>query len=89
MVSSNLMLYNKSRDTDRICPSCRRWYQVGEAERSCKSFGEFLQRDPASTTEIGNEQRDEQNQVDEFERPNETLGEFLQRSFASTTGMVD
>jgi len=60
IVSLNLLIYNKSRDTDRICPSCRRWYKVGESEHRYESFDEFLHRDYSSLPAIGTEQREEQ-----------------------------
>ena len=43
---ANLMIYNKSRDHDRICPACRRWYSVGEPIKlqNYASFEEFSQR---------------------------------------------
>ncbi len=61
IVSLNLFIYNKSRDTDRICPSCRRWYKVGESEHRYESFDEFLRRDYSSSPTINTERREEQN----------------------------
>ncbi|KAI4195630.1 MAG: hypothetical protein LQ350_007101 [Teloschistes chrysophthalmus] len=58
--SRNLMIYNKSRDTDRICPSCRRWYKVGESEQRYDSFAEFLHRKPPVTATMAAEQKQEQ-----------------------------
>lgn len=43
--SFRLMAYNNPRDTDRIYPSCRRWYKVGEPEHQFEYFNHFLQRD--------------------------------------------
>jgi hypothetical protein len=49
----NILVYNKSRDRDRICLACRRWYRVGEAPAhdadkggawTFKSFDEFVTR---------------------------------------------
>jgi len=60
IVSLNLSIYNKSRDTDRICPSCRRWYKVGESEHRYESFEEFLRREYSSSPAIDSEQREEQ-----------------------------
>ncbi|KAF8580571.1 hypothetical protein K439DRAFT_1636904 [Ramaria rubella] len=47
-----LFIYNKTRDIDRICPSCRRWYRVGETLAfdpdgtipAYRSFEEFIRR---------------------------------------------
>ena len=44
--SFNLLVYNKSRDSDRICPGCRRWYKFGESEHHYASFNDFIRRDP-------------------------------------------
>jgi hypothetical protein len=44
IAEANLLVYNKSRDTDRICPSCRRWYRVGEKVGPRLPFPEFLVR---------------------------------------------
>ena len=44
IAEANLLVYNKSRDTDRICPSCRRWYRVGEKVGTRLPFKEFLVR---------------------------------------------
>lgn len=41
----NLLIYNKTRDIERICPSCRRIYRVGEGPTQWPSFEEFLARD--------------------------------------------
>lgn len=44
--SVSLLIYNKSRDTDRICPCCHRWYHVGES-----AFGETGSADVFATFE--------------------------------------
>ena len=44
IAEANILVYNKSRDTDRICPSCRRWYHVGEKVGPRLPFNEFLVR---------------------------------------------
>jgi len=41
---ANILVYNKSRDNDRICPACLRWYRVGEGFRSYSSLEEFRAR---------------------------------------------
>ncbi len=43
-VMTNLFIINKSRDVDRICPSCHRIYRVGEGPRAYAFFDEFLER---------------------------------------------
>ena len=58
--SLNLLLYNKTRDTDRICPSCRRWYKFGESEQHYTSFDEFVRREPPISTAMSAEQKEEQ-----------------------------
>ena len=60
IASLTLLLYNKSRDTDRICPSCRRWYKFGESEHHYASFDEFVGREPPISTAMSAEQREEQ-----------------------------
>ena len=61
MESLTLMIYNKSRDTDRVCPSCRRWYKYGESEHHYASFEDFLRREPPiSSTTMSYAQRTEQ-----------------------------
>ncbi|KAG7007419.1 hypothetical protein G7Y79_00010g029200 [Physcia stellaris] len=55
-----LVIINKSRDTDRICPSCRRWYKFGEPERHYQSFSDFLKRNISNGPAMSAEQREEQ-----------------------------
>lgn len=59
-MSARLMVYNKSRDTDRICPACRRWYYVGEPEWEYKSLDDFAKRNRTETDAVGDEQKEEQ-----------------------------
>ncbi|KAL8947876.1 MAG: hypothetical protein Q9222_005891 [Ikaeria aurantiellina] len=44
IVLTNLFVYNKTRDIDRICPSCHRIYRVGEGPRDYQSFQDFIDR---------------------------------------------
>lgn len=44
VIMANLFIINKTRDVDRICPSCHRIYRVGEAPRAYPSFDEFINR---------------------------------------------
>ena len=63
IISLNPMIYDRSRETDRVCPSCHRWYKFGEPERHWASFDEFLQRGPSSSTAMDTGQRQEQDLV--------------------------
>ena len=56
----NLLAYNKSRDTDRVCPSCRRWYSVTEPECKYASYDEFTSRGHGDNGEVSREQSEEQ-----------------------------
>ena len=58
--SFNLLIYNKTRDTDRICPSCRRWYYVGEPKHFYGLYDDFLARGFPSGHDILSGQREEQ-----------------------------
>ncbi|KAL8761252.1 MAG: hypothetical protein Q9184_002613 [Pyrenodesmia sp. 2 TL-2023] len=59
VVMTNLFIINKSRDVDRICPSCRRIYRVGEGPRAYASFEEFMNR-PRGGSEVGEKTKEEQ-----------------------------
>ena len=59
-VLCNLFLYNKTRDVDRICPSCRRVYRVGEAPQAYESFEAFLARDDDRVPKVNSATREEQ-----------------------------
>ncbi|KAL8823827.1 MAG: hypothetical protein Q9191_005515 [Dirinaria sp. TL-2023a] len=48
VLNSAIRVWNSSHDTDRICPSCRRWYRVGEPEQYYESLDSFLKRNPLS-----------------------------------------
>lgn len=41
----NIFIYNKTRHMERICPSCRRIYRVGEGPTQWFSFDDFLARE--------------------------------------------
>ena len=51
----NLLIYNKSRDTDRVCPACLRWYRVGEGFKSYSSLEEFTARPALAHPEVEQE----------------------------------
>lgn len=53
------MIYNKSRDVDRVCPSCHRIYRVGEAPRAYQDFQEFFER-PKPDAEVDEKTMQEQ-----------------------------
>jgi len=50
---ANILVYNKSRDIDRVCPACLRWYRVGESFRSYSSLEEFRARPVLTQPEVG------------------------------------
>jgi hypothetical protein len=49
---ANILIYNKSRDVDRVCPACLRWYRVGEGFRSYSSLEEFRARPELTQPEV-------------------------------------
>ncbi len=58
---AKLMTYNKSRDIDRVCPACLRWYRVGEEVfKEFSSFQAFLDRPILRRPEVGDEVGQEQ-----------------------------
>ncbi|KAL9011320.1 MAG: hypothetical protein Q9173_003830 [Seirophora scorigena] len=59
VIMANLFIINKTRDVDRICPSCHRIYRVGEAPRAYPSFDEFVNR-PRRTSEVHAKVEEEQ-----------------------------
>ncbi|KAL8833257.1 MAG: hypothetical protein Q9170_004389 [Blastenia crenularia] len=59
VVLANLFIYNKTRDADRICPSCRRIYRVGEGPMAYQSFEQFLDR-PKGKMGVGSGTMEEQ-----------------------------
>ncbi|KAI4184271.1 MAG: hypothetical protein LQ348_004569 [Seirophora lacunosa] len=59
VIMANLFIINKTRDVDRICPSCHRIYRVGEAPRAYPSFDEFINR-PRRTSEVDAKVEEEQ-----------------------------
>ncbi|KAL8926520.1 MAG: hypothetical protein Q9208_002847 [Pyrenodesmia sp. 3 TL-2023] len=59
VVMTNLFIINKSRDVNRICPSCHRIYRVGEGPRAYESFEEFVNR-PRGGSEVDEKTREEQ-----------------------------
>ncbi len=59
-VMTNLFIINKSRDVDRICPSCHRIYRVGEGPRAYASFEEFLGRRGGVEVEVDRKTMEEQ-----------------------------
>ncbi|KAL8638597.1 MAG: hypothetical protein Q9226_008981 [Calogaya cf. arnoldii] len=67
-VMSNLFVYNKTRDFDRICPSCHRIYCVGEGPRAYQSVDEFINR-PRSSSEVEPKVQAEQDQSGACCRP--------------------
>jgi len=60
ILGAKIFIYNKSRDIDRVCPSCFRWYRVGEIPKSYSSFEEFKARpvlaQPEAEPEVAAEQ---------------------------------
>jgi hypothetical protein len=60
ILGANLLIYNKSRDTDRVCPACLRWYRVGEAFKSYSTLEEFTARPVLAQPEIEQEVATEQ-----------------------------
>ena len=69
ILAANLLIYNKSRDTDRVCLACLRWYRVGEGFRSYSSLEEFIARPVLAQPEVEQEVAAEQ----EVESPFPTL----------------
>jgi hypothetical protein len=69
ILGANLLIYNKSRDTDRVCPACLRWYRVGEAFKSYSGLDEFTARPVLAQPEVEQEVATEQ----EVESPFPTL----------------
>ncbi len=65
----NLFIYNKTRDIDRVCPACLRWYRVGEGFRSYSCLDEFTARPILASPEVEQEVATEQ----EVESPSPTL----------------
>ena len=55
----SLLVYNKSRDMDRVCPSCRRWYSVSEPECNYGSYEEFTSRSYGDNGVVSKAQREE------------------------------
>jgi hypothetical protein len=50
---TDVIVYNKSRDNDRICPACRRWYRVGEKGfKEYNNFQDFLNRPTILAPEV-------------------------------------
>ncbi len=68
-MSVNLFIYNKTRDIDRVCPACLRWYRVGEDFRSYSCLDEFTARPILAQPEVEQEVATEQ----EVESPFPTL----------------
>jgi hypothetical protein len=60
ILGTNLFIYNKSRDTDRICPACFRWYRVGEGFKSYSNLDEFITRPTLAPPEVEQEVAAEQ-----------------------------
>jgi hypothetical protein len=60
ILATNLLIYNKSRDTDRVCPACLRWYRAGEGFRSYSSLEEFIGRPVLAQPEVEQEVATEQ-----------------------------
>jgi hypothetical protein len=52
ILGANILIYNKSRDIDRVCPACFRWYHVGEVFKSYSSFEEFTARPALAHPEV-------------------------------------
>ena len=69
ILNANLLVYNKSRDADRVCPACLRWYRVGEGFRSYSSLEEFTARLVLAQPEVEQDVATEQ----EVESPFPTL----------------
>jgi hypothetical protein len=69
ILAANLLIYNKSRDNDRVCPACLRWYRVGESFKSYSSLEEFIARPVLAQPEVEREVATEQ----EVESPFPTL----------------
>jgi len=69
VLGANLLIYNKSRDTDRVCPACMRWYRVGEGLRCYSGLEEFIARPVLVQPEVEKEVATEQ----EVESPFPTL----------------
>jgi hypothetical protein len=59
-LGANLLIYNKSRDTDRVCPACLRWYRVGEAFKFYSGLEEFTARPVLAQPEVEQEVAAEQ-----------------------------
>lgn len=60
ILGANLLVYNKSRDTDRVCPGCLRWYRVGEGLKSYSGLEEFTARPVLAQPEVEQEVAAEQ-----------------------------
>jgi hypothetical protein len=73
ILGANLLIYNKSRDIDRVCPACLRWYRVGEDFKSYSSLEEFTARPILAQPEVEGEVATEQ----EVESPFPTLKHTL------------
>jgi len=69
VLGANLLIYNKSRDTDQVCPACMRWYRVGEGFRCYSGLEEFIARPVLVQPEVEKEVATEQ----EVESPFSTL----------------
>ena len=55
-----LMIHNKTRDTERICPSCRRIYRVGEGPKEWDSFEAFMSRVNDTSSGVDSKIKEEQ-----------------------------
>ena len=56
-----ILIYNKSRDVDRVCPACMSWYRVGEqGGKEFGSFREFLDREMLEKMEVVGDVGEEQ-----------------------------
>ncbi|OXV12186.1 hypothetical protein Egran_00053 [Elaphomyces granulatus] len=52
IISAKIFIYNKSRDVDRVCPACFRWYRVGEGPKSYSGLEEFFARPVQAEPEV-------------------------------------
>jgi len=58
--ATDILIYNKSRENDRMCAACMRWYRAGEGFKSYSSLEEFLVRPVLERPEVDAETASEQ-----------------------------
>ena len=88
ILGANLLIYNKSRDTDRVCPACLRWYRVGEGFKSYSSLEEFTARPILAQPEVEREDATEQEVESPFPALKHTLANFGCSCRAYARGIV-